>query len=100
MARHEVCASLNFMAGAEGIEPSSWLLESQVLPLNDTPRLINYTPKTGLNKAVVVKYTYYGRAGTRGGLLLGVNEAQMQLLKRAEQTVGITLGTMRRYSLS
>lgn len=36
--------------------------------------------------------------GTRGGLLLGVNEAQMQLLRRAEQTVGITLGTMKRYN--
>lgn len=36
--------------------------------------------------------------GSRGGLLLGVNEAQMQLLRRTEQTVGITLGTMRRYN--
>ena len=24
-------------AGVEGIEPSSWVLETQVLPLNDTP---------------------------------------------------------------
>jgi len=34
----------------------------------------------------------------RGSLLLGVNQAQLQLLKRAEQTVSITLGTMKRYN--
>ena len=29
----------SFMAGVEGIEPSSLLLESKVLPLNDTPKI-------------------------------------------------------------
>ena len=32
-------------AGAGGIEPSLAVLETAVLPLNDTPWLINYTQK-------------------------------------------------------
>lgn len=50
------------------------------------------------NKYKQAAVTSLQATGTRGGLLLGVNEAQMQLLKRAEQTVSITLGTMKRYN--
>lgn len=41
-----------YLAGAEGIEPSSWLLESQVLPLNDAPVRVKYT-KSGLSYQIV-----------------------------------------------
>ena len=39
-----------------------------------------------------------GLRGSRGELLLSVNQAQLELLIRAQQTVAITLGTMQRYN--
>lgn len=39
-----------------------------------------------------------GLSGSRGQLLGGINEAQVQLLQRTQQTVAITLGTMQRYN--
>lgn len=39
-----------------------------------------------------------GLEGSKGALLSGLNDAQLNLLLRAQQTVSITLGTMRRYN--
>lgn len=39
-----------------------------------------------------------GLKGSRGALLAGLNEAQLNLLLRAQQTISITLGTMQRYN--
>lgn len=39
-----------------------------------------------------------GLSGSRGQLLFGVNEAQALLLQRAQQTVSIVVGTMKRYN--
>lgn len=39
-----------------------------------------------------------GIVGSRGALLASLNEAQIQLLLRAQQSVSITLGTMQRYN--
>lgn len=38
-----------------------------------------------------------GLAGSKGELLLAVNKAQIDLLKRSQQTVSIVVGTMQRY---
>lgn len=53
---------------------------------------------TNKYKQVAVSSLQKGVSGGRGDLLSGASEAQLQFLKRAQQTVNITLGTMKRYN--
>lgn len=56
------------------------------------------TRSTNRYKQAAAQSLQRGVGGDRGNLLSGAGEAQLQLLRRAEQTVAITLGTMKRYN--
>lgn len=58
----------------------------------------NLSRSVNRHKVNAARTLQTGLRGSRGELLLSVNQAQLELLIRAQQTVAITLGTMQRYN--
>lgn len=66
----------------------------------DLAKLLEGNLSRSLNryKQLAASSLVRGLEGSRGALLSGLNDAQLNLLLRAQQTVTITLGTMQRYN--
>lgn len=66
----------------------------------DLAKLLEGNLSRSLNryKQLATSSLIHGLEGSRGALLSGLNEAQLNLLLRAQQIVSITLGTMQRYN--